>query len=85
LIRTKKQGLKMSTLNGASLTPAYGRDYKSSAEAIASLVNGKDWQIASLMHGSGSYCGISDLAVGDRVSLRYAKLRKQVLFTKGQA
>jgi uncharacterized protein with PIN domain len=74
----------MNTLNGASLVPAYGRDYKSAAEAIASLVNGKDWQIAS-MHGSGSYCGIADLNVGDRVSLRYAKLRKQVLFTKGQA
>lgn len=74
--------MNVTSLNGATLIPAYGRDYKSRAEAIASFVNGKDWQVASIFHGSG-YCGIADLQEGEWVSLRYDRNRKVCSYVKG--
>jgi hypothetical protein len=67
----------MNTLNGATLAPAYGRDYKSRAEAISAFEAGKDFNLASLFHGSG-YVSRTDFVAGDRVSIRYGKLRKVV-------
>jgi hypothetical protein len=76
---------KMYTLNGATLTPAYGRDYTSGKDAIASFESGKDFSLASIFHGSG-YVSIRDFVAGDRVSIRYGKLRKVVGHTvKGGA
>ena len=63
------------SLHGATLIPAYGRDYKNKADAIASFLGGKDWQIASLFHGNG-YCSVSDCQGGERISLRYARQSK---------
>jgi hypothetical protein len=67
----------MTTLNGATLTPAYGRDYKSRAEVISAFEAGKDFNLASLFHGSG-YVSRTDFQPGDRVTLRYGQLRKVV-------
>jgi hypothetical protein len=75
----------MTTLNGATLTPAYGRDYTSGKDAIASFESGKDFSLASIFHGSG-YVSVRDFAAGDRVSIRYGQLRKVVGHTvKGGA
>ena len=75
----------MTTLNGATLTPAYGRDYKSRAEVISAFESGKDFSLASIFHGSG-YVSRTDFAAGDRVSIRYGQLRKVVGHTvKGGA
>lgn len=65
----------MQTLNGATLVPAYGRDYKTAAEVISAFQSGKDFSLASLFHGSG-YVSRSDFSEGDKVFLRYSKLRK---------
>ena len=79
------QKQKMHSLNGATLTPAYGRDYTSGKDAIASFESGKDFNLASLFHGSG-YVSRTDFQPGDRVTLRYGKLRKVVGHTvKGGA
>jgi hypothetical protein len=67
----------MSTLNGATLTPAYGRDYSTGKAAIADFLAGKDFSLASIFHGSG-YVSVRDFVAGDRVSIRYGKLRKVV-------
>jgi hypothetical protein len=71
------QKQKMHSLNGATLTPAYGRDYTSGKDAIASFESGKDFSLASVFHGSG-YVSCRDFVAGDRVSIRYGKLRKVV-------
>jgi hypothetical protein len=57
-------------LNNATLTPAYGRDYTSAADTVAAFNAGKDFVLASVFHGSG-----------DRVCLRYSKLRKVAVYT----
>jgi hypothetical protein len=67
----------MSTPNGATLTPAYGRDYSTGKAAIADFLAGKDFSLASIFHGSG-YVSVRDFVAGDRVSIRYGKLRKVV-------
>jgi len=84
LVNHTKQN-RMNTLNGATLTPAYGRDYNSGKDAIASFESGKDFSLASIFHGSG-YVSVRDFVAGDRVSIRYGKLRKVVGHTvKGGA
>jgi hypothetical protein len=70
----------MSTLNGATLTPAYGRDYSSGKAAIADFLAGKDFSLASLFHGAG-YVSKADFEPRDRVSIRYGKLRKVCVHT----
>ncbi len=70
----------MSTLNGATLTPAYGRDYPSAKAAIADFLAGKDFSLASLFHGSG-YVSRRDFEPLDRVTIRFSKLRKVCVHT----
>ena len=70
----------MSQLNGATLVPAYGRDYKSRKEVEAAFEAGKDFQLASLFHGSG-YVSKSDFEAGDKVALRYKALRSVSSYT----
>lgn len=65
----------MISLSGATLVPAYGRDYKSRKEVEAAFEAGKDFQLASLFHGQG-YVSKSDFEAGDRVTLRYKSLRE---------
>jgi BMFP domain-containing protein YqiC len=75
----------MSALYGATLVPAYGRDYKSRKEVETAFEAGKDFQLASLFHGSG-YVSRSDFEAGDKVTLRYKSLREVTSYTvKGGA
>lgn len=70
------------SLSGSTLTPAYGRDYSKAADVIAAFNSGKDFSLASLFHGGG-YVSKSDFANGDKVFLRYSKLRKVAAATVG--
>ena len=72
----------MSTLNGATLTPAYGRDYSTGKAAIADFLAGKDFSLASLFQGSG-YVSRRDFEPQDRVQIRFSKLRKVCVHTVG--
>ena len=69
----------MITMNYLSLTPAYGRDYKSAREVTQAFLDGKDFEIAS-MFGSfgGRYCSVRDFAQGVTVSIRYNRLTRVV-------
>jgi hypothetical protein len=56
--------------NYATLTPAYGRDYKSGKEAVAAFEANKDFQIQP----SGQYINKEQIAPGITVNLRYNRL-----------
>jgi len=59
-----------------TLTPAYGRDYKSKKAVLADWEAGKDFIIADIMSKwDGKPANKSDL-VGETVMLRYDGLRK---------
>lgn len=60
-----------------TLTPAYGRDYKSAAEVKAAWNAGKDFVDASF-DASGTYANKDSFPMGTRVGIRYARLTKQV-------
>jgi len=63
-----------------TLTPAYGRDYKSKAEVTAAWDSGKDFQIASVGPYMGAYVTKRELAGKEKeVSIRYARLSKVVI------
>lgn len=63
-----------------TLTPAYGRDFKSAREAQQSFMSGQDWQIATVFGGNaGRYCSVRDFADGVSVELRYAKQTKSTV------
>jgi len=58
-----------------TLTPAYGRDYKTVRAIIADYVAGKDFILNDITHRrNGSYCSCEDFK-GRVVTLRYNKLR----------
>ena len=60
-----------------TLTPAYGRDYKSAKSAIADFNIGKDFIIADIFHPySGKPANRSDLPEGSTVQIRFDGLRK---------
>jgi hypothetical protein len=59
----------------AVLAPAYGRDFKTRAEAIANWTSGKDWLMLSTMQ----YTSIRDQAPGNSVKLQYDKRRKMAI------
>lgn len=61
-----------------TLTPTYGRDYKSQAAVIAAFREGKDFD-ANSPTASGK-CSIRDFPVGTTVTLRYKKLTMAVLY-----
>lgn len=66
-----------------TIVPAYGRDYQSKAEAIADLEAGKDFLICDVSHTfDGKYCSIRDFAKGERLKVRYKKLRKVFIYVK---
>jgi len=60
-----------------TLTPAYGRDYKSKAAVEADFRANKDFIVAI----SGKPINIEQLSKGERVSIRYDRLRKVVILT----
>ncbi len=61
-----------------TITPAYGRDYKSKAEAIADFDAGKDFILQSY-NGSG-YVSKSDFSPGATANIRYGQLRKVAVY-----
>lgn len=63
-----------------TVTPAYGRDYKSAAAAIVDWKSGKDF----LAQPQGQYCSIQDFP-DSAVTIRYAQMRKVTVYrpTKG--
>lgn len=59
-----------------TLTPAYGRDYKSTKEVKAAWEAGQDFVIADMFSGDcGRYVNKPQLP-GQSVTIRYAQLRK---------
>lgn len=61
-----------------TLTPAYGRDYKSKKEALKAFNDNKDFEVNDFLFRGGIYTNKADLIkLGYRtVTLRYGKLRK---------
>lgn len=56
-------------------SPAYGRDYKSAAQARADWDAGKDFT----HEPSGRMMSLRDCKPGDSVELRYGQLRKLII------
>ena len=70
---TTKKG---DTLGIMTLTPAYGRDYKTAKEAKEAFKGGKDWIIQDMSSPyDGKPANASDLK-GTTVKLRFSNLRK---------
>lgn len=65
----------MISANYLTVSPAYGRDYKSKAEATAAFAEGQDFKMESLGQG-GTYCSARDFEHGVWVSIRYEKMTK---------
>lgn len=61
-----------------TLTPAYGRDYKSKKEVQADLDAGKDFLVADLFSGGGGYINKPQILESGvrQVTVRYGQLRK---------
>ena len=57
-----------------TLTPAYGRDYRNKADAIADFDAGKDFILQTF--GASGYVSQEDFAPGATANIRYAQLRK---------
>jgi len=60
------------------VSPAYGRDYKTSDAALADWFGGKDFVYESL-GGGGRYCSKRDFGPGERVEIRYNKKADLIL------
>lgn len=60
---------------GLTLTPAYGRDYKSKKEVLEAWESGKDFQINNMFHpDDGRYINKADAKPGSRFNIRYKRL-----------
>ena len=58
-----------------TLTPAYGRDYKSEEQVLKSFNDGKDFTYNDISSPyDGKYCSIRDFKPGQRLKFRYDKL-----------
>lgn len=71
--------------NWITLTPAYGRDYKTGAEVLKHWSEGKDFRIADISsRWNGSYCSVRDFSNGevDVVKIRFLKLTEFALLKK---
>ena len=65
----------------STLTPAYGRDYKSAAAAIKDLIEGKDFILNDITsRWDGKPCGLSDFTPGTKLTIRYSDLRKCTIY-----
>ena len=71
------------SMDGASLTPAYGRDYKTSATIKADFEAGKDFIFNKIVSRyDGKPCSIHDMKIGETVKLRYNRKMSFVVYTK---
>lgn len=58
-----------------TLTPAYGRDYKSAKAARACFLSGNDWILADFTsRWDGKPCSMRDFPPGTKFNLRYKRL-----------
>lgn len=63
-----------------TLTPAYGRDYRSKAAVLEAWQAGTDFVIASFGPDSGRYVNCDDLAGKPAtLDIRYGELRKIIV------
>ncbi len=69
----------MVELTECTLTPAYGRDYKSKRAVQEEFEAGKDFQAHYM--GSLTYCSIRDAKPGMKIKFRYDKQRKVCFIT----
>lgn len=66
-----------------TITPAYGRDYKSAKDATYAFNHNRDFIVAGFnlegnMNDNGRTVNKQDLKKGNRVTIRYARLTKIV-------
>lgn len=73
------QGIIYPQLSQGVLTPAYGRNPKTKAQAIKSFRSGEDWRV-NWSQGS-TYCSIRDAVIGEMVKLRYDSGKKALFYT----
>lgn len=69
-------------MKALTMVPAYGRDYKSKADAELALITGKDFQIMDIScKWDGSYCNLADLKTAGytHARVRYNNLRDVAL------
>ncbi len=60
-----------------TVTPAYGRDYKTAKEVEADWEAGKDFRISDMSHpNDGSYVNKQDAPKGGTIKIRFARLTK---------
>ena len=68
-----------------TLTPAYGRDYKSAKAVKTDWVDEKDFVIADLFHpDSGRYINRQQTTSKDTFNVRYNKKQKVVVIKGGK-
>lgn len=65
-----------------TLTPAFGRDYRSKTAVIEALEAGKDFVYHDVLSPfDGKYCSIRDFKPGQQFHIRYFKLTKSMYYT----
>jgi len=63
-----------------TLTPSYGKDYKSGGEAVMAYIKGADFVLNCIGHRhDGAYCSMREMN-GLAVKLRYNKLQDCIIF-----
>lgn len=66
-----------------TVVPAYGRDYKSKAEAVADWEAGKDFIVQDISsRWDGKACSCRDFPKTQTINIRYKK-RTQIALVKG--
>jgi len=63
-------------MTALTLTPAYGRDYKSKKAVMEAFLSGKDF----VVQPRGCYANLWNLSVGDQITIRYKQLRQVTVF-----
>lgn len=61
-----------------TVTPAYGRDYKSAKAALADWMANKDFRIATYGPDDGRYINREQVPSSWKVNIRYSNLTKVV-------
>lgn len=67
-----------------TLVPAYGRDYKSKAAALADFDAEKDFRVCTVGHRYDGALVNKPQLVGQRVTLRFNKLRTAISVCVGE-
>jgi hypothetical protein len=64
------------------VTPAYGKDYKTSKEAREAWDRGADFIIQDIVHPAcGKPCNKRDVPKGEEITIRYDKMQKLVVLS----